>query len=263
MKIENTYAARYMTDPALRQLYFDTHVDQHIKDNPRFKKARGVKLLTDQISNLEYFRESRAIILQTAHADIMLLSTKAIPLIKKLSLDKIKDHQWTLIDKIEDGHYVIILNKDEFLKIWKYDNRVVVAIFTRKNGEEQYAMINFTIDTQEVYVKDDFLMLGCYEHFLKSMMFIKFTKPETVLIQGGARKKHNGVKVSNKSRLDVTMVDANWNKITIRTTGFMVGEDTGGFWAIRRAGHKKQDIKVVWINPYQKNGYVRKGKGTK
>jgi hypothetical protein len=65
--------------------------------------------------------------------------------------------------------------------------------------------------------------------------------------------------MNNTSSKDITIVKANWNTISIRTDGFSVK----AHFRLQPCGEGRTDRKLVFIDQFNKNGYVRKGQGIK
>ena len=98
------------------------------------------------------------------------------------------------------------------------------------------------------------------ERFLRLMLFIELSDPEVYIIKdNGKLKLANGdksadeAKVKNESGVDVTLVNTLWNKIVINETGFSVK----GHIRIQPYGPGREWYKPIWINEFQKSGYVR------
>jgi hypothetical protein len=88
---------------------------------------------------------------------------------------------------------------------------------------------------------------------IKCLIFLKLTDPEIIHIAAG--KKHGTRKQGyyNDTSLPVIIVDSTWNKYIVRTEGFGVS----GHFRMQRYGKGNTDLKLTWIKPYQKHGYVR------
>lgn len=100
------------------------------------------------------------------------------------------------------------------------------------------------------------------ESFLRECLFLiafkKFAPIEFKVINSTGHKKAyiNGEKHLNEIPLDITVIDSNWITTIIRTEGFNVR----GHFAIRACGKNRKDRRLVWINSYRKNGYIRMAK---
>lgn len=88
---------------------------------------------------------------------------------------------------------------------------------------------------------------------IQCLIFLKLTEPEIIHVAAG--KKHGTRKQGhyNASAFPVTIVDSTWNKFIVRTEGFGVS----GHFRMQRYGKGNADLKLVWIKPFLKHGYVR------
>lgn len=97
------------------------------------------------------------------------------------------------------------------------------------------------------------------QEFLKVFIFIYCTDTEIEVVEGGrsnGKPKKDG-KVVNMSRFPVTVVTTKWNTITVRAKGFKV---KGHFRFQPYGSRSEKKVKVIFIDPYEKKGYTRKGK---
>lgn len=88
---------------------------------------------------------------------------------------------------------------------------------------------------------------------IQCLIFLKLTEPEIIRLAAG--KKHGTRKQGhyNATSVPVTIVDSTWNKYIVRAEGFGVS----GHFRMQRHGKDNADLKLIWIKPYQKQGYVR------
>lgn len=88
---------------------------------------------------------------------------------------------------------------------------------------------------------------------IQCLIFLKLTEPEFIHLAAG--KKHGTRKQGhyNATSFPVTIVDSTWNKYIVRAEGFGVS----GHFRMQRHGKGNTDLKLTWIKPYQKHGYVR------
>lgn len=92
--------------------------------------------------------------------------------------------------------------------------------------------------------------------FIKSLIFLKCTNVESYLMkpQQKARPPHlKDSKWINKSGLDVTLVNADWNRMYIKSEEFAVS----GHVRLQPHGKENKQIKIIWIDSYTKKGYKR------
>lgn len=100
-----------------------------------------------------------------------------------------------------------------------------------------------------------------YFAFLVTFLcFIKYVQVETKEIKVGKKEKHVGVKYLNETRSDITILDSTWFTTLVRSEGFMVGEKDGGFFRLQPCGPNNSQRKLIWVLPFQKEGYTRQAK---
>lgn len=95
------------------------------------------------------------------------------------------------------------------------------------------------------------------ESVYKFLCFFYLSENQEELIQPkkvyGTRKSG---KVLNDFNFPITVVNSKWNITSIRTDGFSVR----GHFAVRWTGEGRNIARIVLIEPFEKDGYVRKAK---
>lgn len=89
----------------------------------------------------------------------------------------------------------------------------------------------------------------------KLLCFMFLTDNDEVIVPPGTKygTKKEG-KVINTLKVPITIVNSRWNTTVIRTEKFGVR----GHFALRWAGQGHTLAKIVFIEPYEKKGYIRK-----
>jgi len=78
----------------------------------------------------------------------------------------------------------------------------------------------------------------------------------------GTRK--SAERLLNKEATPITVININWNRVSIRTTGFSVKGKSGiGFLRKQACGPGMKHHEWTWIEPFEKHGYVRTATKTK
>ena len=86
------------------------------------------------------------------------------------------------------------------------------------------------------------------------LIFIEFSDLTEVLLkpnQSICTKKQG--KYLNDSKNNFILVDSKWNNIIISSGVFGVS----GHFRLQRVGKDKQEVKLIYIKEFVKNGYVR------
>lgn len=95
---------------------------------------------------------------------------------------------------------------------------------------------------------------------LTLILFLKYCEIETKVIPAGKKGHHAGVKYVNESKQRIEVLDSTWFTTIIKSDGFTVGGDTGGFFKMQPCGPNNSQRKLIWVLPYEKEGYTRKAK---
>lgn len=93
------------------------------------------------------------------------------------------------------------------------------------------------------------------DYLYKLLCFIYLSEVEEVVLKPGQKMgtRRSG-KIINDIRHDLTVINSKWNITSIRTEGFQVS----GHFQLQPYGPEMSLAKVIWIDLFQKNGYVRK-----
>lgn len=98
-----------------------------------------------------------------------------------------------------------------------------------------------------------------FSTIMQILTFIELGDIEVKVLKGlqnNGEKKDK--KVYNATLNTVYVVDSSWNQLIIRTEGFAVR----GHFKLQPCGPMQMDRKLIWINAYEKDGYIRKPKAT-
>lgn len=93
--------------------------------------------------------------------------------------------------------------------------------------------------------------------FFQYLMFLKYTQPDYKYVPAGKKIGSKKSGYTNATTNNVTVVDSAWNTTVIREEGFTVE----GHLRLQACGEKHKRRKLIWIEPFKKDGYIRKGKG--
>lgn len=102
--------------------------------------------------------------------------------------------------------------------------------------------------------------LTVFADVLTLILFLKYCELETKLVKAGKKEFHVGQKYLNDTKSNVEILDSTWFTTIVRSEGFTVGAESGGFWRLQACGKDNADRKLKWILPFEKTGYTRKAK---
>jgi len=118
--------------------------------------------------------------------------------------------------------------------------------------DKQHNLIPNSTDSQEIY-----------QHFYAALSLILLKKYAPINVKyvsgrgkGTNRAKVQGEKYINDTDFSIQILDSTWFTTLIRAKGFNVN----GHFRLQPCGKGRKEKKLIWINPYQKKGYIRKAK---
>jgi len=106
------------------------------------------------------------------------------------------------------------------------------------------------------YKEDDApLSRAMFRKFVQLLLFVELSDLTVEILKPNekTRTRKTG-KYVNRSNTDITIVDSKWNVISVRTEGFKVRTHP----RMQPCGENNQERKLIWVQQYQKNGYVRR-----
>ena len=92
------------------------------------------------------------------------------------------------------------------------------------------------------------------------ILFTKYCEVQTKLIPAGKEAIHRLQRYVNHTTLPIEILDATWFTTIVRSGAFTVGNNTGGFFRWQAVGPDRSERKLIWVSPFQKQGYTRKAK---
>lgn len=148
--------------------------------------------------------------------------------------------------------FIYGIYQDKFIGIYLVEDRVsnIELISYLETGFEHTSLLtDFDLGTPNHDVFKDLIPLLTLYHFAEI---------ETKIIEKNKQRKANvdSKKFVNDTEVPVQIINSNWFVNIIKTEGFKVR----GHLAFRAYGKGRKERKLVWINPYEKNGYTRKAK---
>ncbi len=93
------------------------------------------------------------------------------------------------------------------------------------------------------------------DYLYKLLCFVYLSEVEEILLQPGQKMgtKKSG-KLINEIKQPLVVVTSKWNITSIRTEGFKVS----GHFRLQPHGEGRKQVRVQWIDPFDKEGYVRR-----
>ena len=200
---------------------------------------------------------------QMFESERYLFSLTALELVKKIKFNPLPINKYLL-----NNHYHGCFLIDQKI-IWyrSYKKNFLLSFF----GNKPRSTINIqlpisNIDTLVERIvptqdSDQFTnneLKELLELFFNAFMFFYCADPEIIELGGLQRKTTNsGNSYKNKTRSEIKVIDVSWNQIIVNSNGF----DVRGHGRFQACGKRWQNQRLIWINPYRKSMYVRKGGG--
>ena len=213
-----------------------------------WKNYRGMYTLLRDRGNTTYYVSNSVI------SKLSLFHTK-----KFLTIDgwiifrKLKDFKKTFIIPTSDGKQVCIrvLKQEGLLYFFQIE-----STYVGDKSAIKYILLYVNIDTNDICEYMDNQENKELGPFLYSLMcYVLLCENEEVIVtpgkKYGTKKEGNFI---NTFASNVIVINNTWNITSIRVDGFPVK----GHPAIRWVGIGRSECKLVYIQPFQKNGYIRK-----
>jgi hypothetical protein len=178
-------------------------------------------------------------------------------------------YDWTVFKNIADCKLTFIFKDNSLLRVFIHDQVVQFIhckhVFYNQEEKLKYKASGNTNFVQ-VFVNritgelaDNFYRLtsdDMEERFYKLLCFFFLSENEEIIVNPGksygTKKQHDAL--SNDTNVPVTIVNSCWNITSIRTEGF----DVRGHFRLQPCGPGLRDTKMIFIQPFKKEGYVRK-----
>jgi hypothetical protein len=184
------------------------------------------------------------------------------------------------LNKIQDGKYMFVLNKKDFLYVVKIGPNLFVNPYIH-NEQNVLISSNFVLINLSYEIQEKVLIAGGIKYgeetfstcttddpefkkkgtdsgsdiAIKTLIFLAFAeKEEEVLMPSKKTKIINCDYTNNDTKYKVTTVTSKWNFTSVRLEGFEVG----GHFRLQACGEGHKDRKLIWVDSHMKHGYVRK-----
>lgn len=254
--------------------YFGLEMDDHTKQMFVQKFLSEV----DERSGLVDKRARNTFALMYMHdtRTNYVLSKTAQETIGMIKLDK-PANVFSMIIENADEQATFLLDKDRFIRYYRTNDigdDSLAAIYCQRHEVEGGQTFVYKDQKMKDYyltyetfriMKDDFahpdktlkgIMHEKIVEFIKTLIFVKCSNVESYEMKPMEKArppKMQDNKWINKSGRHVTLVNADWNRMYVKTEGFMVR----GHVRFQRHGKENKLIKIIYIDSYQKKGYKR------
>jgi hypothetical protein len=193
-----------------------------------------------------------------------LVANSVIENLDMLKINKKDAHfNWQVFKYLKNQKVTFIFNDNSCLRmvvsddtIWFCHIKFTFEKGSDNNGQMYWVMFHFNRESGELC--DHFNhpdVLGMEEHVYKFLCFFYLTNNSEEFIPAGQvyGTRKTG-KIKNDFSFLLTLVNSRWNTTTIRTEQFGVR----GHFRLQPRGVSRQDYEMIFIEPYTKNGYIRR-----
>ena len=249
MKLKTTLAYRFSKDAEFRNRIYETHTKSYDRPEVHQHLKKIGKKLDDN-----YFLEAKYIIDDDLEDNtIFMLRNTVNEVLANIKVDNEKC--FVPLEKVPEGNYTFIIDKNSFIKFFKICDRFVVLGVESDGKQTKFCMFNYRLNMSHTQVGDDEMSLKYSKLFIRLVIFWLFTEPiyHEVNLKSSSGTRKSG-KILNDAFKNVTVMDTTWNKIIVRTEEFGVR----GHFRLQPCGADLHDRKLIWINPFKKSGYTRK-----
>ena len=247
MKLDRHIATRFLTDPTLaievcKETYPDIPLSEYAEN---IKTISLIASISPKDQKAYYCTET---------------------VLNKLDMLQVKRREdgnfdWEIFKNIEHGKKTFILPDNKLLRVDRRQDVLFFAFLDMKMYNELQGYLNwhfFFYDFEDKKPSENFdgeQVRSIDEFVYKLMCFVFLTENDEIIVasKGKHGTKKEG-KLINTLPFPLTIINSRWNTTSIRTESFGVR----GHFAIRWSGEGRTVPKLVFINPFVKNGYVRK-----
>ena len=229
----------------------------------------------EEFKNSTEFRSTASLLHHKENKNYYITST----VIEKLDLLKVKQKElkgkmqfdWTYFNSIEPQKITFLTSTNSAIRFWFTGTHISIFFLQelskgemKSRGTQDNVWFDFCfVDKRDGTYHPPTFKEGetdehkeQYERFIYSLLCFFFLSENELVIVEPNRKygtKKSG-KVVNSLPFPITVVNSNWNVTSIRVESFGVA----GHFALRWTGQGRRIPKMVFIEPYEKGGYVRK-----
>lgn len=264
MVLRNHIAWRFLTD---RSLIYEMCGETHLGDWKNLIDQAKTKMGPEDLEpseELESFIE-----LVRPSLDVYYVTQTVLDNLDLLKVSRTGNHfDWTVFKNLKNQKVTLILPDNKLLRVFitAPGLQMFWLTFSKfKNGGEKiegnmkWVMLYLDTDTGKLCEHFDHKDAVAIEEFIyKLMCFFYLTENDELQIQSGKKygSKKSPDNMLNDFKFPVTVVNSRWNITTIRTEGFTVS----GHFRLQPCGIGFIDRKIIFIEPFEKQGYVRKAK---
>ena len=258
MVLKNHIAYRFLTDEGLTYEMMQAHLPSAIK-----KIEANEKLDGEQSSQLKTLNHTISPFDQRAY-----YITNTI--LDKVDMLKVKPkgnhYDWTIFDNLPEQKMTFIYSNGTLIRFCIFKGYICFCWVVMSPAEEAAGQQNLNFHLFHYNQKEnrfssnweDPMLLELEERIYKLLCFFYFSDNEMIIVEPGRKygTKKSGKIINTFKDIPLTVVNSNWNITSIRTEGFGVR----GHFRLQPCGVGMKEVKMIFIEPFRKNGYIRNAK---
>jgi len=176
-------------------------------------------------------------------------------------------YDYTIFEFISSQKCTLILPDNKLIRLYKAPDHSIISFeylkFTRHSSAKYEGYMNscmFYVDSETGEQCDHFSHPDVKEiedYLYKLLCFIFLSETEEVILKPGEKMgTRKSGKIINEVRQPLIVVTSKWNVTSVRTEGFAVS----GHFRLQPYGEGRKQVRVKWIDPFEKKGYIRTAK---
>jgi hypothetical protein len=240
-------------------LMFDAQIQQQIFDKQKSLMDPRINIIEREVAE----KEIQDLLSSDGNKNY-LMSGPSIEISSKIRIDEDKIDYKMFCGLPVGKKITILINDSLFYRYLVFPTSVLCIWVKTEDAGNNLTYVTYTtfrINTDNGYLvypdADKPLQVELFRKFIQYFIFLEFSTLETVTLKPnmkvGTKKQGNYLNGSNQ---DVVIVDSTWNKIIIRTGDFAVS----GHLRLQPIGEGRTLRKLIYIEGFTKNGYVRNAK---
>jgi hypothetical protein len=183
------------------------------------------------------------------------LSAKSVDKARKNSTLVIYENWFAMHETIQEDGKPDVTFFHVFGKYALVGSGFIEVVLHPESGEPHYNGQGFMLSANE-NPNSHMEFMTLWRDYIATLVFKDECEVDTKIVESSKNSKQEGKKIYNDTDKDIIILDCKWFVELIRTTPFSV---TGHFrW--QPCGEKKSKKKLIWIEPFEKQGYHRKAK---
>lgn len=257
MVIKNHIAYRFLTDPTMVIEIVESFYPQDVKNivngGEPSSRVLGLYQMMGSENQKAYYITDTVL----KHFDSLN--------IKKIETEKYgMQYDWSYFKGIKEQKATFIFSNNSLVRLWVNKGMLHLCHTSFKfndgskvNGQMYNIMLYVDMETGELcehFTHDDAKRIELFIYKLLAFFFL--SENEFIIVEPGRKcgTRKSGKIINPFKDIPLTVVNSNWNITSVRTEWFEVK----GHFALRWCGEGRQIPKMVFIEPFKKNGYIRK-----